>query len=98
MDVMKLMKQAGKLKKAQKKIAKQVIEEEVDGAVLRISGDGKVKNFEISQELYDKGKKNIEKATLIAVKSCLKKQQDIQKNMAKEAMGGSGGLSSMLGG
>ncbi|MDA3792688.1 MAG: hypothetical protein PF545_03400 [Elusimicrobia bacterium] len=86
--MMKLMKQAGKLKKAQKKINKQTIVNKSNGATLVLTGGGKVKSFQISEQLYEQGKDAVESAATEVIKGVLKKQQDIQKNMAKEALGG----------
>lgn len=88
MDIMKLMNQAKNLKKMQTEISKCTIEDEVDGTKLILSGSGEVKNFEVTQELFDKGKEQIEKATARVINSCLKKQMDLYKQKAKDAMGG----------
>ena len=88
MDIMKLMKQASKLKKIQKEIAHIIVQDELDGVKLTISGDGDVKNFEISDGVFEKGKAEVEKIVTKIIKSCLKKQQDVQKEKAKEALGG----------
>ena len=96
MDIMKIMKQAHKLKKVQKEIAKMVITDGADGATLTITGDGDVKSLKISEELYASGRENVEKTVSKALALCLKKQQELQKEKAKEAMGGMG-LPDMLG-
>ncbi len=83
-DIKRLMKQAKNLKKLQKEISKTVIESEVNGAKLSISGNGDVRNFSISHELYDKGKNEVEKAVIRVISSCLKKQLDSQKEIAKQ--------------
>jgi len=88
MDIMKLMKQAQKLKKVQKEISNAIITEETDGVKVSITGAGVVKSFVISRELYDRGKDQVEIAAARAMAACLKKQQDIQKEKAQEAMGG----------
>ena len=88
MDIMKLMKQAGKLKKAQKKINKQLIVKETNGAKIILSGSGELKNVEISEGLYEQGKSAVESAVNSALSGALKKQQELQKDMAKEALGG----------
>ena len=88
MDIMKLMKQAKKLKKLQKEISNIILESEVNGAKLSITGDGEVRGLTISEELYDKGKKEVEKAVIRAISSCLKKQLDSQKEIAKQVLKG----------
>ena len=88
MDIMKLMKQAQKFKKIQKEISKTVIEHNADGSALSITGAGELKNFQISSRLFDKGKDEIEKAVTTIIITCLKKQQDLQKEKVKEIMGG----------
>lgn len=88
MDIMKLMKQAQKLKKMQSEISNCTVEDEIGGAKLILSGSGKVKNFSISNELYEKGKNEIEKAAAEVIGSCFKKQVDLYKDKAKDAMGG----------
>jgi DNA-binding protein YbaB len=88
MDIMKLMKQASKLKKVQKEITQAVVHDEVQGVKLSIDGGGSVKNFEIAQEAYEKGLAEVEQAVKAVISSCLKKQQDMQKEKAKQAMGG----------
>lgn len=88
MDIMKLMKQANKLKKVQKEISQAVVTGESPGVTISVSGAGEVKKFEISQTLYDKGKDELEKAVADAIGTCLKKQQEVQKEKAKEALGG----------
>jgi len=88
MDIKKLMKQAKDLKKLQKEISKTVIESEVNGAKVSISGTGEVKSFIMSKELYNKGKEEIEKAVIRAISSCLKKQLDSQKEIAEQALKG----------
>ncbi len=96
MDLMKLMKQANNLKKMQGEISKTIVTDEINGAKLVLSGKGEVKNFEISQELYDKGKDEVNKAAKSVIESCLKKQMDLYKSKAKDAMGGMD-LSGMMG-
>ena len=96
MDIMKLMKQAQKFKKAQKEIAKIVVTDGVDGASLSITGEGAVRSLTISEELYAGGRENLEKTLAKAVGICLKKQQELQKEKAKELMGGMG-IQDMLG-
>ncbi|MBN2407878.1 MAG: YbaB/EbfC family nucleoid-associated protein [Elusimicrobia bacterium] len=88
MDIMKLMKQAQKLKKLQKEISNLEITADSQGARLVISGAGQVKKFEITQELYDSGREKLQSSIAGLVESCLKKQQDLQKEKAKEAMSG----------
>ncbi|MFW6134609.1 MAG: YbaB/EbfC family nucleoid-associated protein [Elusimicrobiota bacterium] len=88
MDIMKLMKQAKKLKKVQKEINKKKIEEQVNGAKLSITGGGKLNSLEISDDLWAKGKSEVENAVSRAIEACMSKQQDLQKKMAKDAMGG----------
>ena len=88
MDIMKLMKQAQKLKKVQKEISKTVIEHNADGVALSITGAGELKNFQISDELFDKGKGEVEKTVAVVISSVLKKQQDLQKEKVKEVVGG----------
>ena len=88
MDIMKLMKQAQNLKKMQKEVSKSIIQEEVNGAKLVITGSGDVKSFEISQELYSQGPEQISQAAAKVIDTCFKKQMDLYKSMAKDAMGG----------
>lgn len=88
MDIMKLMKQAKNLKKLQKEISNTVLESEVNGAKLSISGDGQVKNLKISEELFNRGKEEVEKTIIRVINSCLKKQLDSQKEIAKQALKG----------
>lgn len=88
MDIKKLMKQAKDLKKLQKEISNTILESEVNGAKLSISGTGEVKNLTISEQLYNKGKAEIEKAVIRVINSCLKKQIDLQKEKAKQALKG----------
>jgi DNA-binding protein YbaB len=88
MDIMKLMKQASKLKKVQKEITQAVVQDEINGVKLAMNGAGDIKNFEISQGVFDKGKNEVERAVMSVISACLKKQQDIQKEKAKEALGG----------
>ncbi len=90
MDIMKLMKQAGQLKKAQKKINKQLIVDESNGAKVVLTGGGDLKKFEISDKLYEQGKDAVEDAVNKAVTGALNKQKKIQKSMAKETLGGKG--------
>ncbi len=95
--MMKMMKQAQKMKKMQKEIARTVVTEDSGGVVVAVTGDGKVKNLAITEELYQQGRVAVEKAVSKTVEKCLKKQQDVQKEKAKEAMGGMSGLSDLLG-
>jgi DNA-binding protein YbaB len=88
MDIMKLMKQAKNLKKMQDEITKCEVEDDVEGACLVLSGSGDVKSFKISQELYDKGREAVEAATKKVIASCFKKQIDLYRQKAKDAMGG----------
>lgn len=88
MDMMKLMKQAHKLKKVQKELSNTVISDTYNGVALTITGSGAVKKLEISEELFDKGIKEVEKSVKQVIHNCLKKQQDMQKETAKAAMGG----------
>ncbi|MFC2061034.1 YbaB/EbfC family nucleoid-associated protein [Elusimicrobiota bacterium] len=88
MDIMKMMKQAQKLKKLQKEMEKKTVSDEISGASLSLNGAGSVKEFKISQELVNSGKDNIETAVKNVIDSCLKKHLDLQKDMAKDAMGG----------
>ncbi len=88
MDIMKLMKQAKNLKKIHGEISKCSVEDEVAGAKLVLSGSGKVRNFEITDELYNKGKEAVENSTAKVIDSCIKKQVELYKDKAKEAMGG----------
>jgi len=88
MDIKKLMKQAKDLKKLQKEISNTILESEVNGAKLSISGTGEVKSFIMSKELYNKGKEEIEKAIFKVITSCLRKQLDLQKEKAKQALKG----------
>ena len=90
MDIMKIMKQAQQLKKIQKEIEKTVITESLDGASLSINGAGAVKDLEISEELYASGRGEVEKSLSRLISATLKKQQDMQKDKAKAAMGGMG--------
>lgn len=90
MDMMKLMKQAQKLKKVQKEIEKTVVTEALDGASLSITGGGTVKNFAISEELYAAGREGLEKSITKLIAATLKKQQEMMKEKGKEAMGGMG--------
>ncbi|MFH1415635.1 MAG: YbaB/EbfC family nucleoid-associated protein [Elusimicrobiota bacterium] len=86
--MMKLMKQAKNLKNIQKEIAKTTVEDEINGARLTITGDGSVKSFEISEELYQGGREKINSATAAVINSCFKKQMNLFKEKAKNAMGG----------
>jgi DNA-binding protein YbaB len=88
MDIMKLMKQAKNIKKMQGDIAKTTVEAEADGASVVLSGQGVVKSFTLSDELYEKGRSAVETATMKAFDECLKKQMDLYKEKAKAAMGG----------
>ena len=88
MDIMKIMKQAQQFKKMQKEIESMVIEEERNGAKITLTGNGTVKNFSISEELYKKGREATEKAVKETVSACYKKQVEIYKNKAAEMMGG----------
>ncbi len=88
MDMMKLMKQAHKLKKVQKELSNAVISDSQNGVNISITGSGAVKKLEISTELFDKGKTEVEKSVKQVIHNCLKKQQEMQKEKAKAAMGG----------
>jgi DNA-binding protein YbaB len=88
MDIMKLMKQAKNIKKMQSDIAKMTVEAEEEGAKLVLTGNGTVKSFEISESLYQKGREHIERAATTAIDTCLKKQMELYKQKAKDAMGG----------
>lgn len=96
MDIMKMIKQANNLKKMQKDIAKCSVSDNIDGANMTLGGTGEVKSIEIEQQLYDKGKNAVEDAVKKVVNSCIKKQMDLYKQKAKDAMGGVD-LTGMLG-
>jgi len=95
MDIKQLMKQASAIKKIQKEIKNSTVSEESGGVRLSITGDGRVKEFKIVSETADL--KELEKAIREVIESCLKKQNQIQQQKAKEAMGGLGGLKGLMG-
>ncbi len=97
MDIRKLMKQAGKIKKVQKELKKAVVKEEVNGISLSVTGDGKVKDFRIPDEVIKDSGANLEKDIKNLIEICLKKQSALQQEKAKQAMGGMGGLSDLMG-
>ncbi len=88
MGMMDFMKQAGKLKKMQRDIDKTKIDVDTKGISITITGGGKVKKVSMSEELYNSGRRSVEKEINEAVTQCFKKQQDVQKTKAKEVMGG----------
>lgn len=88
MDMFKMMKQLKNLKSLQKDIESTTISESCDGIEIEITGSGNVKNLSISEDAYNKGKISLEKALQNAVSLCSKKLQDLQKEKAKEALGG----------
>lgn len=88
MDIMKLMKQSKNIKKLQNEISNAEVSEEINGAKLILSGKGNVKDFEISEELFLKGRTEVEKTIEDVIVSCLKKQLDLYKSKVKDVMGG----------
>lgn len=96
MNLFNLMKHAKDLKKIQNEISATIIEDEIDGAKLTLNGKGEVKNFEITQDRYDKGKEETQKAIAKVIESCYKKQVNLYKEKATKMLGGIN-LSDMLG-
>ena len=84
MDMMKMMKQAADLqknmKKKQKDIARTIIQHELNGVKIKISGDMKIKSFEISDELFRSNNRvKIETAVSQAFQGAIDEAQEIMK-------------------
>jgi DNA-binding protein YbaB len=88
MDIMNLMKYASKFKQVQNDIKSTVVEDEINGIKLAVTGSGEVKEFKISQQIFDRGKEEVERTASKVIESCLKKVQNMQIEKAKKALGG----------
>lgn len=92
LDQMKMLQQ---LRKAQKQLAKEIIEVEAgDGAVIvQISGELKIKSVKIDPELVDfDDVEQLEHWIEIAVRDGLSKAQEVASETMKPLMGGLGNL------
>lgn len=88
MGMMDFMKQAGKLKKVQRDINKTKIDVDTKGISITVTGGGKVKKVSMSEDLYNSGRRSVEKEIKKAVTKCFKEQKKVQKSKAQEAMSG----------
>lgn len=89
------VKMLQKLRKAQKQLAKEIIEVEAgDGAVVvQITGELKIKSVKINPELVDLDNiEQLEHWVQIAVRDGLAKAQEVAAETMKPLMGGLGNL------
>ena len=89
------VKMLQKLRKAQKQLAKEIIEVEAgDGAVIvQITGELKIKSVKINPELVDLNNiEQLEHWIQIAVRDGLAKAQEVAAETMKPLMGGLGNL------
>ena len=89
------VKMLQKLRKAQKQLAKEIIEVEAgDGAVIvQITGELKIKSIKINPELIDLNNiEQLEHWIQIAVRDGLAKAQEVAAETMKPLMGGLGNL------
>ncbi|MDO4712657.1 MAG: YbaB/EbfC family nucleoid-associated protein [Candidatus Saccharibacteria bacterium] len=89
------VKMLQKLRKAQKQLAKEIIEVEAgDGAVVvQITGELKIKSVKINPELIDLDNiEQLEHWVQIAVRDGLAKAQEVAAETMKPLMGGLGNL------
>lgn len=89
------MKMLNDLRKAQKSLAKQIIEVEAgDGAVVvQINGELKVKSIKINPEMVDlEDIAELEHWLEIAIRDGMQKAQEIAADTMKPLMGGLGSL------
>jgi nucleoid-associated protein EbfC len=84
-----------KLKKAQKELAKEVVEVEAgDGAVVvQVTGELKLKNVKLDPELIDfDDMPELERWIELAVRDAMSKAQEVAAEKMKPLMGGLGNL------
>ena len=84
------LKKINEIKKAQKELAKEIIEEEAgDGAVvIQFTGEMKIKKVTIDPEMVDKDNiEDLEHYVKIAVRDGLAKTQEVMANKMKPFIG-----------
>lgn len=84
------LKKINEIKKAQKELAKEIIEVEAgDGAVvIQFTGEMKIKKVTIDPEMVDKDNiENLEHYVKIAVRDGLAKTQEVMANKMKPFIG-----------
>lgn len=89
------VKMLNQLRKAQKQLAKEIIEVEAgDGAVIvQVTGELKVKSIKIDPEMIDLGNiQQLEHWLQIAIRDGLAKAQEVAAETMKPLMGGMGNL------
>lgn len=90
MDMAKMPGNLAKLKQVQDKLAAKVVVVEEDGIRVAVSGDQQIKDFSVQGISNDLVVQKFNKALRLSQETAAKEMQ--------EAMGGLGGLASLLGG